>query len=68
MLSLGTLVLERPCYVFHTHTHKDTQHILGPIGNNTTCHVLTAAICIALNNSNYKIKKIFTCRNCISLY
>ena len=31
MLSLGTLVPEQPCYVFHTHTHKDIQYTLGPI-------------------------------------
>ena len=57
MSSLGTLVPERPCYVFHTHTHKDIQDTQGPIDShihiniNTTRHVLTAAICIALNNS-----------------
>ena len=31
MSSLGTLVPERPCYVFHTHTHKDTEHTKGPV-------------------------------------
>ena len=52
MSSLGTLVPERPRNVFHTHTHKDTQHTLRPnMYINTTSQVLTAAICIALNNS-----------------
>ena len=31
MLRLGTLVPEQPCYLFHTHTDKDTQHTEGPI-------------------------------------
>ena len=31
MSSLGTLVPERPCYVFHTQTLKDKEHIQGPI-------------------------------------
>ena len=31
MLSLGTLVPERLCYVFHAHTDKDTQHTQRPI-------------------------------------
>ena len=31
MSSLGTLVPERPCYVFHTHTHKDTEHTQEPV-------------------------------------
>ena len=34
-ISLGTFVPEWPCHVFHTHTHKDTQHTHGPIGWHT---------------------------------
>ena len=52
MSGLGTLVPEQPCYVFQTHTHEDKQRTQGPfdwypfIYINTTCHVLTAAVCI----------------------
>ena len=31
MSMLGTLVPERPCYVFHIHAHKYSQHIQQPI-------------------------------------
>ena len=33
------LVPEKPCYVFDTHTHKDTQHTLGPIDSHTHINV-----------------------------
>ena len=39
MLSIGTLVPEQPCYVFHTHTHKDTQHTQEPLDRHTHLNI-----------------------------